>query len=362
MSTPFRVRITEPGNAPPWLRDGTGERLEYSFGALVDMRLEKVRQGILDRLPVERNPYDRASILWVPQADALARLGSDRGITRGLTESDLSYGFRLQRAFDSWRFAGTSRGLLMQILGYLLAYTPTVRFVSASYDRSVWPPTLGTTTWASYPAGRDPNIEPVTVRATTDPGVWNWDGSSPITGSWGFWSGYLIIYATAPNDWCHPADDWGTGSVYTAGPEAPYYSTVSGGAYVLDGSYTGTSQAWGAGSTYTPDPTNGGYYSTVVNGAYTLAGTYSGESQAWGVDVGGFIGQSLQIIAKQFKGAGCWIRSIIVSFDDSLLTPDGSAGVENPDGTWGQWSIVSGDAYLDTRSFIGNIVFGGEVV
>jgi len=360
MATPFRVRITQPGNSAPWLRDGTGERLLYSFGALVDMRLEKVRQGILDRLPVERSPVDRGVILWVPQADALAEIGRDRIIPRGLTESDLSYGYRLQRAFDSWRFAGTARGVLSQVLGYLLAYTPTVRFVASSYDRSVWPPTLGVTTWASYPAGRDPNIESITARASSDPGQWDWDGTSPITGSWGHWSGYLILYATAPNDWCHPAQDWGTGSTYTAGSAAPYYSDVSGGAYVLSGSYAGTTQAWGAGSTYTASAS--GYYSTVGGGAYEQAGTYSGTSQAWGVDVTTDVGQSIQGIVKQFKSAGTWVRAILVSFDDALLTPTGSAGSENPDGQWGQWSIVIGAAYTDVRAAIGDIAIGGEVV
>jgi hypothetical protein len=74
------------------------------------------------------------------------------------------------------------------------------------------------------------------------------------------------------------------------------------------------------------------------------------------------VGQSIQIIAKQFKGAGCWIRAILVSFDDSLLTPDGSQGTENPDGTWGQWSIVSGGAYVNARASIGNVPIGGEVI
>jgi hypothetical protein len=332
----------------------------YSIGALVDMRAEKVRQGTLNHFPVERSPTDRDVVLWVPQADVLAEIGADRLIPRGLTESDTSYGYRLQRSFDSWRYAGTARGVLSQILGYLLAYTPTVRFVSASYDRGVWPPTLGQTTWYSYPAGRDPNIEPVTVRATTDPGVWDWDGTSPITGSWGFWSGYVVLYATAPNNWCNPAQDWGDGSTYTPGSAAPYYSDVSGGAYVLSGSYTGTTQAWGEGSTYTAS--DDGYYSTVDNGAYEQAGTYGGVSQAWGVDVTTDVGQSIQAIIKQLKSAGTWIRAILVSFDDSLLAPEGSEGTENPDGSWGQWSIVNGGAYTDTRAAIGDIAFGGEVI
>lgn len=367
VSTPFRVRIREPGNSAPWLRDDntTGGRLMYMFGACIDMRLEKIRQGVNDRLPVRRNPLDRSVIIGVPQADALAEIGHDRDISRGLTESDLSYAFRLQRAFDSWRFAGTGRGLLMQILGYLLAKTPTVRFVSASYDRGgAFPFVRGATTWYSYPEGRDPNIEPVTSHCVSGgAGDWNWDGGSPITGSWGAWSGYLVLFSVGAQAWCGPAAAWGDGSAYTPSADG-YYSTVSGGAYVLAGSYLGTSRAWGEGSTYTAAAS--GYYSTVADGAYALAGQYQGESIAWGVDVGGYIGQSIQRIAAQFKSAGTWIRTIVVSFDSALFDPAGFAGVQNPGGLWGQWSYVQQNgttlvgAYIPSRST--SAVYGGEVI
>lgn len=438
---PFR-QLIKPMSAP-WLREGTGERLMYTFGAMVDARAEKTRQGTNAGMPTRA------------QDDALNQLGADLVIPRGLTEQRISYGARLQRAFDSYRFGGEARGVLMQALGYLLALTPEVRMVWTQYgvdparlpgllslvlgtaitnatnaspivitcpahgfltgnnvtvsgvagntaangawtvtviDSSTfslngstgtgayttggrailtsaipatsYPATRVSSTWNTYPVGRDPNSEPVTVYTLSGGnGDWEWDDLSPITGSLGWWSSYVILYSVAPNAWCHPAQAWGAGSVYTPDPSG-YYSTVSGGAYVLAGSYSGTSQAWGAGSTYLPAAS--GYYSTIVNGAYTIAGEYGGVSQAWGVDVTTDIGQSIAIIVKQFKSANTWIRSIIVSFDATLFDPAQPAdGVHNPDGTFGQWSNVAANAttlvglYYETR--FTSAVYGGEV-
>lgn len=357
--TPYRVRITSPGYAPPWMRDGTSERYFYAIGAVIDARMEKLVQGVTAHFPIRRNPDNRAAILGTPPADALDTIGSGYNILRGLTESDVSYGTRLQRAFDSWRFAGTSRGLLMQILGYLLAFTPQVRFIATRYDPSTYPPSPESSTWDTYPAGRDPNAEPVRVYAPWGGnGSWDWDGTSPITGSWGWWSGYLVLYAVAPNAFVTPTDDWGTGSVYTPAADG-YYSTTSGGAYVLAGSYAGSSEVWGHGSVYSPSAD--GYYSTVSAGAYIPAGSYTGTSDAWGVTETTDIGQSLVIIARQFKGAHTWIRVVAVSFDLALFDPaQPEGGGINPDGTWGQWSIVSGGAYVESR--FTNAVYGDEVI
>lgn len=361
MAIPFRVRIRMPGNSAPWMRgdDTTGGRLNYTFGALIDMRLEKVAQGVAAHLPVIRNPVDRSVVVWVPQADALAVLGSDRQIPRGLTESNASYGERLRVALDSWRFAGTARGVLMQVLGYLLAFTPQARFVSTKYDRSTFPPTRVSSRWDTYPAWRPLTSNPDTVYALAGGnGDWEWDDFNPISGSMGWWSAYVVIYAVAPQAWCHPAQDWGTGSLYTPSADG-YYSNVVAGAYQLSGAYSGNSQAWGEGSTYTPSAD--GYYSTVSGGAYVASGSYLGVSQAWGVDVTTDVGQSIAIIVAQFKSASTWVRTIIVSFDATLFTPSKPAATGfNPDGTFGMWSATLGETYAESR--FTNAVYGGEVV
>lgn len=295
--TPFRQRAKT--YSPGFLREGSGERIMYVFGTMMDCRMAKVNQGTKAHLPMVRNPYDRSLVLWVPPADCLAAQGSSLDIDRGLTESDFSYASRLQRALDSYRYAGTARGVLGQILGYLLALTPTVRMVWTRYDRSTVPPLPKESTWASYPAGRDPSAEPVTFQSTV-PGNWIWDDLSTISGSLGYWSSYVVLFAVAPNDFAHPGGVWGSGV------------------------------KWGGGN-------------------------------AWGIDKPASFGRSIALIIKQFKAAHTWARTVIISFDASLFDPAQEPdGIHNPDGYFGRWSkVLSG---VRVRSRFSNARYGGEVI
>lgn len=351
---PFRSKIV--AIAPPYLSTGTGERLLYAQGLAEDAVMEMCVQGTKAHIPFVRSPYTRA-VLWIPPPDALTQLGGDRGITRGLNESDLSYATRLQRAYESWQFAGTARGFLSQILGYILSFTPKVLAVSTQYDPSTYPPTPLSSSWDTYPVGRDPNSEPEHLQIPwPNDGEWDWDSLSPVTGSYGWWGGWIVIFAVAPQNFINPPQAWGAGSVYTG---SGYYSTVTAGAYVLAGSYTGASQAWGAGSTYIPAAD--GYYSTVRGGAYVLSGTYGGTSQAWGTDATTDVGGTLAIIVGQFKAATTWIRGIVVSYASAEYDPTQPAGMGvNPDGTWGQWSKVDAGAYTDSR--FTDSAYGAEVL
>ncbi len=343
---PFRIRIRD-NCSPPFLRDGTGERFLYAWGALVDARIEKLLQGVNAHLPTRA------------QTDAQAQIGNSMGIPRGLTEGRVSYGARLQTAIDDYHDGGTARAVLSQVLGYLLAMTPLVRFVSTCYDPSTYPPTLVSSTWDSYPTTRARTLEPVRVYALAGGnGELDWDSASQVTGSWNWWNGWLVVFAVAPNDWCHQAQDFGVGSVYTPSADG-YYSTITGDAWAPSGSYTGTTQAIGDGSGYVPAAA--GYYSTIRGDAYVASGYYIGVSQAIGVDVTTDYGQSIAIIAKQFKCAGTWIRSIVVPFDAALFDPAQPAdGTHNPAGTFGQWSTITGDAWTDSR--FTNCAYGSEVV
>lgn len=350
---PFRELIHRL--APSFLREGTGERFLAVIGTMVDLRMAKVNQGTKAHMPMVRNPNDRSLVLWVPSTDSLAAQGDNMGIGRGLTESDFSYASRLQRALDSWRYAGTARGIMGQILGYLLALTPAIRVVWTQYDRTTFPPTRVSSTWQSYSAGRDPNIEPENVDALAGgAGDFEWDDLSPITGSMGTWSSYVVIFSVAPNAWAQPAQAWGAGSTYTGSGD---YSTISGDGYAATGTYSGTPQAWGAGSTY-----NGsGVYSTVSGDGYAPTGNYTGAAQAWGLSLSTDYGRSIQTMVKTFKPALSWVRAVIVCFDSALFSPTQPAdGTHNPDGRFGTWSKVSGDGYAPSR--FGNAVYGGEVI
>lgn len=352
--TPFRVRATEPGNCAPVLREGTGGRLMYGFGLLIDAKMEMTLQGVNAHMPASSG-YMRQH---VAPADALAQIGSGYDMPRGLTESDASYGGRLQGVFDAKRLGGTTRGVLSQVLGYLLAFTPLARWVQTRYQgpRSV-DSALLSTIWDSYPVGRPLDVEPVRVYTEGPNGILDWDSASHVDGSNGWWGAWLVLYPVGAQAFVGPAQAWGVGSTYTPAGDG-YYSTTSAGAYVLAGSYVGTSQAWGEGSTYTASAS--GYYSTTSGGAYVAAGSYTGYSQAWGVDVDARIGLSIAGLVKQQKGANTWVRGILFSFNASLFDPTQPVGGGiNPDGDQGQWSGTSGGAYVETR--FSDVAYGPEV-
>ena len=344
MATGLRARIRDL--SPAALKDGVGEREMYCFGLGLDAVLEKRTQAELARMPL------------YAEADALAVIAGDRMIVPGLTELPASLGPRLQHAFETWQTAGIVRAPLGQAKAYCLSKTPMVRAVATRFDPTTWPPPIVSTQWDTYDAARPYSSEPAHLYAPAGgAGEWDWDSASPITGSWGWWSGYLVLYSVSPEAWIGPAPAWGTGTTYTPDPSG-YYSTVSGGAYTLAGSYSGSAEGWGTGTTYLPAAS--GYYSTVSGGAYTLAGQYLGDGRAWGVDALASVGHGLQTIARQFKPANVWVRSIVVSFDATLFDPAQGVGGVNPDGTWGQWSKVSGGAYVATRAAAA--VYGEEVI
>lgn len=90
---------------PGWLQAGEGELIQHVEGLVIDAFAERCHQSAYLMLP------------RVTPADALARVGADRGIPRGFVEPDASYRERLRR----WRWPrghrvrGNAPGLLEQI-------------------------------------------------------------------------------------------------------------------------------------------------------------------------------------------------------------------------------------------------------
>ncbi len=266
--------------SPSWMQDGVDERKLYCFGLAEDGIVDKMSQGGLARFPTRAQP------------DANDVTGRDRLILRGLTESDASYAARLQRAFETWQHAGSARASLGQVLGYLLSVTPTVRIVSSSFNQNTYPLLRVSSSWDSYPAGRDPSSEPVHLYVTAGGGNWDWDRFSPVAGSYGWWETWPILFAVAPNDWAHPA-------------------------------------AWAIG-----------------DGGLTI-GTLPGSI---GLDVSSNVMASIRTIFAQFGRAGTWKRYIIVSFDATLFDPGHTAaGGINPDGHFGRWSKIVAGARVPSR-------------
>lgn len=359
--TPYRVRVTLPGQnfAPPPFRDGTSERFFYTMALMVDALMEKRVQATWAHIPANNINMGSTVIKRYAPDSCLAQIGKGYAIPRGLTEGSDSYATRLQHVYESYRFGGMARGMLEQTLGFLLAFTPQVRTVATIFDPSTYPPTRGDSEWDTYPVGRDPTTEPVHVEGVpSGNGDFDWDSLSGITGSFGSWSGYVALYAVAPNAFCAPAQNWGTNAVYTAAANGRY-STISGGVRFGAGSYAGTSQAWGVGATYAPGVNR--RYSKVLNGARVPSGNYVGQVQGFGTSVSSAVFDDIAVILAQFKPGAQWIRSVMCVYDITLLDPSQpSGGGINPDGWWGRWSKIVAGARVASR--LGNIAYGGEIV
>ncbi|MBI2388629.1 MAG: hypothetical protein HYV09_03345 [Deltaproteobacteria bacterium] len=94
--------------APPWLRGRWGEAWNGTVGLAMDMVAEGAMQAV------------KARFLKQGPADALSYAGTDRQIERAPDESDELYRARLLQAFETWRLAGTNKGILtaLAVIGY----------------------------------------------------------------------------------------------------------------------------------------------------------------------------------------------------------------------------------------------------
>jgi hypothetical protein len=97
--------------ATGFLRGDAGRAFLEAFGAMKDAQVARAKEAVKARMP------------GVCPADALAILGGERGIDRGLTESEESFRSRVRSAWDVWRWAGTPYGLLLAF--YWAGYRPT---------------------------------------------------------------------------------------------------------------------------------------------------------------------------------------------------------------------------------------------
>lgn len=173
---------------PWWLNTGEGELVGFSVATLLDAVSARVRLGTYAKFPT-----------YAP-SDALAHLGRDRRITRGLTESDTDYGARLLRYLDDWKVAGNPFALMSQLRAFLGADLK-MRTVDNRGN------------WFTIDAGGARSVY-------LNQGNWDWDGD---TAKWSrFW---VIIYSNGYWDtlaWGDPALVWGAPGLTwgtTASPE-----------------------------------------------------------------------------------------------------------------------------------------------
>lgn len=140
-----------------------------------------------------RFPDFAASSLWVDGDAALAAIGRDRRIIRGINEPAAAYAARLIRWLDDHATRGNPFALLRQIRAYLQAPC-VVRTVDRRGN------------WFSIDAD---GVESTNMNT----GNWDWDGG-PLSLWARFW---LIIYpVNGVTPWA-PSPQWGTATLYGDG-------------------------------------------------------------------------------------------------------------------------------------------------
>lgn len=165
--------------APRWLTEGEGEKVGYALDLIKDAFAQRAYLGLLARLP-QGNSLGTATA----PPDALAAMGRDRRVVKGIGESDTSYALHLRNWLNDRRTAGNPFTLLRK----LSDYTGTTNGVSfRTVDNSG--------NWYSRSAT---GVETSSLAT----GNWNWDGN---TAAWSrFW---VIIYPGTL--WTSTSQTWG---------------------------------------------------------------------------------------------------------------------------------------------------------
>lgn len=173
---------------PRWLSNRVGQNVGYSvlyvLAAVLDIMVEVQTEGLLAAMPGKGTPT------------ALPLIGYSRGIARGTSEGDTSYGNRLVQWLDLWRTAGSDTGLLLAVLSLFLPTSVKVRVVDNSSNWSWY--LAGATT---FPPGASSPTPPSFLWSA---GNWNWDGNT--TSWWRIW----VIVDVNPLGWTI-GPKWGDG-------------------------------------------------------------------------------------------------------------------------------------------------------
>lgn len=146
---------------PGWQSSGEGELVMYSLTILLDAFRDAVYDSVIARFPD-----------YAPD-DALAAIGRDRKILRGISEVPESYAVRLKRWLDDHRKRGNPFALMEQLRAYCNAEVK-IRTVDR---RGNW-----------FMIDRDGSYS-----WDLDMGNWDWDGGA-LTAWSRFW---VIIYPTS---------------------------------------------------------------------------------------------------------------------------------------------------------------------
>lgn len=199
-NVPDYFRVARKALGPPWLvANGESELVGYVLDLIKDGWTERLRRGLLARFP-QNDPTGKTT---APD-DALAAIGRDRRIVRGVNESAQSYAARLTQWLVSWKVAGNPFGLMQQLRGYT-GPLPAFRTVDVKGN------------WFSLNADGTTDVH-------LSQGNWDWDGDPAALNRWSrFW---VVIY---PNGLWSPNPTLGTPGLVLGRPGATIGSTAQTG-------------------------------------------------------------------------------------------------------------------------------------
>ena len=172
---------------PPWLTvNGESGQLGFALDVIKNAFVERCRLGLMVRFP-QQDPQGTPA-----PDDALAAMGRDRRMVRGISETSKAYAARLLTWLDVWATAGNPFTLMNQLAAYM-GPLPDIRTVDV---RGNWFTRLADGTQS----------------ALLNQANWDWDGAADALARWSrFW---VIIY---PNGLWTSSAKWGDGGQWGDG-------------------------------------------------------------------------------------------------------------------------------------------------
>jgi hypothetical protein len=183
---------------PSWLTAEEGQLVGYSLDVMKDCFAERLLRGHLARFP-QNGPNGQ-----VAPDDALAAMGRDRQVVRGINESSQSYASRLIKWLDARQTTGNPFALMQKLSEYT---GPLCSFRTVDY----------TGNWFSRAVGGAQSVNLYNPNVGSN---WDWDGNA-TAGQWSrFW---VIIY---PNGlWTQW--QWGDSGIHWGDPNLTWGSTAT---------------------------------------------------------------------------------------------------------------------------------------
>jgi hypothetical protein len=109
----YETWLSSPGLGPNWIHDPVGNAYWATVGKVMDQQVQRMQIAVRCHFPMDA--------LKAGMSDALDEIGKDRLLPRGGTtpggtdESEASLAARLVNAWETWKMAGTPRGLLLAL-------------------------------------------------------------------------------------------------------------------------------------------------------------------------------------------------------------------------------------------------------